>query len=143
SLEGLRALNEAFGAAPGRTGRIRWVEGRIAWIEDGNCDRALESFREARELSPGSSRYRAWSAACLTELERWEEAEKDVTWLLERFPGDGKIRLMVARLYAGQGRTADAIAELEIALGYWSEADANFRPAAEARELLTDLQTAG
>ena len=143
SLEGLRALNEAFGAAPGRTARIRWVEGRIEWIEDGNCDRALESFSEARELSPGSSRYRAWSAACLTELERWEEAEEDVTWLLERFPGDGKIRLMVARLYAGQGRTADAIAELELALGYWSEADANFRPAGEARELLTELQTAG
>ena len=66
-----------------------------------------------------------------------------MTWLLERFPGDGKIRLMVARLYAGQGRTADAIGELELALGYWSEADANFRPAAEARELLTELQTAG
>jgi len=143
SLQGLGALNEAFGDAPGRTARMRWVEGRIAWIEDGNCDRALESFREARELSPGSFRNRAWSAACLIELERWEEAEEDVTWLLERMPGDGKIRLMAARLYGGQGRTADAIAELEIALGYWSEADANFRPAAEARELLTELQTAG
>ena len=36
----------------------------------------------------------------------------------------------------------EAQAELELALGYWSEADANFRPAAEARELLTELQTA-
>jgi tetratricopeptide (TPR) repeat protein len=143
SLEGLKALNEAFGDAPGRTARIRWIEGRIAWLEDGECDRAVESFREAQELSSGSSRYRAWSAACLTELEDWEAAEAEVDWLLDRFPGDGKIRLLAADLYAGRGRTDDAIAELEIALGYWSEADANFRPAAEARELLAELQAAG
>ena len=143
SLQGLRALNEAFGDAPGRNARMRWVEGRIAWIEDGDCDRALESYRAAQELSPRSLTYRAWSTACLTDLERWEEAGEGMTWLLERLPGDGKIRLMAARLYAGQGRTADAIAELELALGYWSEADASFRPAAEARGLLAELQTAG
>ncbi|NNK49109.1 MAG: hypothetical protein HKP01_09585, partial [Gemmatimonadetes bacterium] len=93
--------------------------------------------------SSGSSLYRAWSASCLTELEEWEAAEVEVDWLMERLPGDGKIRLLAANLYAGQGRTDDAIAELEAALEYWSEADADFRPAAEARALLAELQAAG
>jgi tetratricopeptide (TPR) repeat protein len=141
SLEGLIALNEAFGDAPGRAARMRWIEGRIAWIEDGACARAIDSFRSAQKLSPGSSRYRAWSAACLTELERWDEAEAEVADLLERFPGDGKIRLLAANLYAGQARTDDAIAELEVALGYWSEADPDFRPAQEARDLMEQLRS--
>ncbi len=42
SLAGLRGLGEAFGGAPGRS-RIRWVEGRIADLEDGNCRRALRA----------------------------------------------------------------------------------------------------
>jgi tetratricopeptide (TPR) repeat protein len=140
SLAAIPALNEAFGEAPGRTARNLWLEGRIAWEEDGGCARALESFRAAQELSPGSLTYRAWSASCLISLEQWDEAEADVAWLLERLPGDGKIRVVAARLYAGQGRTADAIAELEIALDYWSGADPHYRPAAEARALLEELQ---
>jgi tetratricopeptide (TPR) repeat protein len=140
SVGALHSLNEAFGEAPGRTARLLWIEGRIAMVEDVDCTRALESFRAALELSPGSLTYRAWSASCLISLEQWDEAEADVAWLLERLPGDGKIRVVAARLYAGQGRTADAIAELEIALDYWSEADADFRPAAEARALLEELQ---
>jgi tetratricopeptide (TPR) repeat protein len=143
SLEGLRALNEAFGDAPGRTARIEWVEGRIAWEEDGDCDRGLERFRSAQELSEGSLTFRAWTAACLISLEAWDEAEPEVSLLADRLPGDGKIRVVAARLYAGQGRTADAIAELEIALAYWSAADPDYRPAAEARALLEELQTAG
>ncbi len=143
SLEGLSALNAAFGDAPGRTARIVWIEGRIAWIEDGDCGRAVESFRAAQELSSGSSLYRAWSASCLTELEEWEAAEVEVDWLMERLPGDAKIRLLAANLYAGRGQTDNAIAELETALEYWSEADASFRPAAEARALLAELQAAG
>jgi tetratricopeptide (TPR) repeat protein len=143
SLEGLRSLNEAFGEAPGRFARIHWIEGRIVWLEDGECARALESFRAAQELAPGSYRYGAWSAACLLEQERWEEAEVEVDWLLERLPGNGKVRMLAAQLFAGEGRTADAIAELEIALAYWSAADPDYRPAAEARALLEELQKAG
>ncbi|MCL7959982.1 MAG: tetratricopeptide repeat protein [marine benthic group bacterium] len=143
SLAGLVALNEAFGEAPGRVARHRWVEGRIAWIEDGDCERALWSFREAQELSQGNLTYLAWSAACLTELERYEEAEADVALLVERLPASPKIRVVAARLYAGQGRTEDAVAALEVALAVWAEADSDFRPAAEARALLEELQAAG
>ena len=140
SLIGLAAVNEAFGDAPGRTARIKWVEGRIAELEDGDCGRALDSYQAAQELVPQSARFRAWRARCLTTLERWDEAQADVDWLLERRPGSAKFRLDAARLYAAQDRTADAIAELDAALAIWSEADPDFRPAQEARALLEELQ---
>ena len=140
SLIGLAAVNEAFGDAPDRTARIKWVEGRIAELEDGDCGRALDSYQAAQELVPQSARFRAWRARCLTTLERWDEAQADVDWLLERRPGSAKFRLDAARLYAAQDRTADAIAELDAALAIWSEADPDFRPAQEARALLEELQ---
>ena len=140
SMAALRRLNEAFGEAPGRTARVRWVEGRIAELEDGDCRRALESYQEARQLLPRAPLYRGWLATCLASLEQWDEAEIEVAWLLERYPGSGKVRMVAARYYAAQGRTADAIAEVETALGYWSAADRTYRPEAEARALLEELQ---
>ena len=141
SLSALRALNETFGEAR-LTARIIWVEGRIAELEDGDCRRALRSYEAARDLLPQSPVYRAWLAICLTSLERWEEADGEAAWLLERFPGSAMVRLVAARLYAAQGRKVDAIAELEIALGYWSAADPDYRPAGEARALLEELRSA-
>ena len=138
SLVGLHAVNEAFGDAPVRTARIKWVEGRIAELEDGDCRRALDSYQAAQELAPPWPRFRAWRARCLATLERWDEAQADVDWLLERRPGSAKFRLDAARLYAAQGRTADANAELDVALDIWSEADPDFRPAQEARALLEE-----
>jgi tetratricopeptide (TPR) repeat protein/TolB-like protein len=143
SLDGLRALVDAFGAAPVRTALNTWVEGRIAALEDGDCRRALDSYDVAHELVPRSSLYRAWRARCLTTLERWDEAKAEIGWLLERFPGSAKFRLDAARLYAGQGRTADAVAEAEAALDIWSLADPDFRPAREARAFLEELGAAG
>ena len=143
SLDALRRLNEAFGGAPAREARIRWVEGRIAWLEDGDCRRALSSYQQARELLPQSSLYRGWLAGCLTSLDRLDEAGAEVAWLLERFPGSAKVRIVAARLYAAEGRTTEAIAEVETALDTWSEADPDYRPAAEARALLEELRSAG
>jgi len=139
SLAALRALSEAFGTAPLRA-IIPWVEGRISELEDGDCTRALESYEAARDLLPQSSRYRAWLAICQTSLERWDKAEGEVAWLLERFPGSSMVRLIAAWYYFARGSPADAIAELEIALDYWSGADADYRPAQEARALLEELR---
>jgi tetratricopeptide (TPR) repeat protein len=142
SLAALRALSESFGEAR-VFARISWVEGRIAEQEDGNCRRALESYEAARALLPQAPVYRAWLAICRTSLERWEEAERDVVWLLERFPGSAMIRLIAARQHSDRGRTADAIAELESALDTWSGADADYQPARNARALLEELRAAG
>jgi hypothetical protein len=92
---------------------------------------------------PQSSQFRAWLAACLTSLERWEEAEVELAWLLERFPGSAKVRHLAGWLASERGRTADAMSELEVALDIWSEADSDYRPAQEARALLEELRAGG
>jgi len=143
SLADLRALDAAFGDAPGRQARIVWVEGRIADLEDGNCRRAVDSYQAARDLAPRSALYRGWLGVCLTSLERWEDAEAEVAWLLEHVPGSAEIRQLAGWHYAQRGRTSDAIAQLEIALGYWSTADPDYRPAREARALLEELEQGG
>jgi tetratricopeptide (TPR) repeat protein/TolB-like protein len=141
NLGGLERLDEVFGNAPARQARIRWAEGRIAELEDGTCTRALPSYREATELAPLASLFRAWYANCLIALGRADEAEGEVERLVQRLPGDPKVRMVAARLYALQGRTEAAIGEVENALATWSEADTDFRPAREAREMLRELQT--
>ncbi|MCL7991842.1 MAG: tetratricopeptide repeat protein, partial [marine benthic group bacterium] len=136
SLDELRRLDEVFGGAPARQARIRWAEARMAEQEDGDCHRALPAYEGASELAPTSATYRAWLASCQLSLERWEDAEREIEWLLARYPGDAKIRMVAARLFAGQGDTADAIGQVEAALEIWSDADRDFRPAREAaREL--------
>ena len=77
---------------------------------------------------------------CLRSLGRLEEAEEALVDLINRFPGSAMLRLEAARVYAAQGRTDDAIAELETARETWSEADPEYIPAREARELLVELR---
>ena len=91
-------------------------------------------------MNRGSPRSGSYRGRTLTSLERWSDAEEEVAWLLERAPGRGVYQLDVARYHAARGRTEDAIAELEAALEIWSEADPEYRPAQEARELLRDLR---
>jgi hypothetical protein len=50
---------------------------------------------------------------------------------------------VAAKLYEAEGRTVDAIAEVETALDYWSEAEPEYRPAREARAVLEELKAAG
>jgi tetratricopeptide (TPR) repeat protein len=140
SLTGLRSLREARGASPSRTAYIAYVEGRMAELEDGDCRRALERYDDARELVPLSTLYRGERARCLRALEQWREAEEEIDWLLERYPGWPKIRLEAARLYIARGRNEDAISELDAALGFWSQADPEYHPARQARELLDSLR---
>ena len=140
SLEGMRKWERSRGPTPARTSHGAWVEGRIAELEDGDCERALASYEQALEILPLNEQYLLWRASCLRKLERWDGAEAGITELLEPNPGNAQYRLEAARLFAAQGRTADAIVQLEAALDIWSEADLEFRPAQEAQALLEELQ---
>ena len=140
SLEGMREWERSRGPTPARTSHGAWVEGRIAELEDGDCERALASYEQALEILPLNEQYLLWRASCLRKLERWDGAEAGITELLEPNPGNAQYRLEAARLFAAQERTADAIVQLEAALDIWSEADLEFRPAQEAQALLEELQ---
>jgi len=140
AIESVRALQELFGESEWRRSSKLYYEGRVAELEEGDCARSIDIYVEAVELWGTSLPLRLWMARCLTSLERWDEAAAEVDWLLARYPGYARYRLLAARLHAARGDVDDAIAELEVALAIWSEADADYRPAAEARALLAELQ---
>ncbi len=140
SLAGFRSLLEGLTSNREAKAEINWAEGRIAELEDENCRRALESYREAQKLDPQTPLYHVTRLHCLTSLQSWIDAEQEVVWLLERYPGWGTYRLAIARFYTARGQATDAIEQLETALGFWSEADASYIPAQEARALLVELQ---
>ena len=140
SLAGLRRQREEL--AGGRLGNafISWIEGRIAELEDGNCGRALASYDRAKQLAPLGVLYRVSRLRCFTSDGRWKEAEAEADWLLERHSGSANARLDIARYYVARRQTADAISHLEAADDIWSEADAEYIPARDARALLEELR---
>ncbi len=140
SLAGLLQAAEGIGASAGGNAFITWVEGSIEELEDGNCDRALGSYDRAQEISPLGSMYRLSRLRCYVADMRWTDAEPEVDRLMERGSGYAKHRLAIARYHAARGQTSEAISHLEAALGFWSEADAEYIPAQEARALLDELQ---
>lgn len=140
SLEGMRRMREEIGTGRGPEAFIDWVEGRIAELEDGDCARALARYERASELAPLNDTFRLSHLECLVETKRWPQAEREVDWLLARHPGSAKARVAIARYYAARGRTDEAISHLEAALDIWSEADPEYIPAQEARELLAELR---
>lgn len=140
SLVGYRSLLEGLTSGREIRAEINWAEGRIAELEDENCRRALESYKEAQKLDPQNPLYHVARLTCLTMLQSWNGAEQEVAWLLERYPGRGTYLLAIARFYTARGQAADAIEQLETALGFWSEADDTYIPAQEARALLVELR---
>jgi tetratricopeptide (TPR) repeat protein len=118
---------------------ILWGEGRIAELEDGSCERALQKYDEARRLRPLARRYAVARARCFRELGRLDEAGEEIEWLRERLPGRGDVRLEAARYFAARGKTDEALAQLDSALAGWSGADPEFTPADEARALRAEI----
>jgi len=139
SVAGLRSIEKDSGTSKDHDAFLTWIEASITELEDGNCSRALERYDYASDLLPLSGLYRATRLRCLTSLERWSDAEEEAGWLLERYQGYATYRLDIARYHAARGQTADALSHVEAALNIWSEADAEYIPAQEARALLAEL----
>ena len=74
-------------------------------------------------------------AACLRELGRFDEAEALVREVLRRIPAEPTAHLELARLEVARGRPDEARQAVDASLLAWSDADPEFRPAAEARKL--------
>lgn len=139
----LAGLRERAAAIPLDTRWTRWwetwVEGYVAWWEDGNCRRALASFEVLPTLLPDSWQGRRALLQCYTELERWDDAEAVADWTMRHMPGLAPLRLELARSYAARGERDEALSHLDFVLDVWAEADDGYRPAQEARALRAQL----
>lgn len=141
SLAASREL-DALIQSDARRGFLAWIEGRIAELEDGDCRRAAGLYDQALDLSERSVTVRLTHLRCSTEQARWDAAGEDAEWFLEHQPGLPAHRLAVARYLAARGRRDEAIEHLDYALEVWSEADAAYLPAQEARTLRESLRGA-
>lgn len=80
---------------PPRENRSLWgnhLEAGHFWLERGQPGRALESFQNAEALRPNDLTARRWQGVALRELERWEDAARLFSELLDAAPGDAAIR---------------------------------------------------
>lgn len=146
-LEAARAalitLRERAAAIPLDTRWTRWwetwLEGHIAWWEDGDCRRALTSLEQLPTFRPDTWESRFALLQCYTELKRWDDAQAIADWAMAHTPGWVPFRLEIARYYVARGQRDEALENLDFALDAWAGADAYYRPAQEARALRARL----
>jgi len=81
----------------------------------GRLDEALTHMRRARELDPLSASRRSPVAAVLYYAGRYEEAAKELDEWIQINPGNITAHFGLARVRAAQGRTKDALDQLELA----------------------------
>jgi tetratricopeptide (TPR) repeat protein len=111
----------------------------------GRCEDALALYRSAAEAMQEPMLFYTiremgtdpltGQAACLRELGRFDEAEVLIREVLRRIPAEPTAHLELARLELARGQRDAAGLAVETALLAWADADAEFGPAAEAREL--------
>lgn len=112
-------------------GRLREADLRFYWDwEWGQCE---TGFRQARDLSPGSSDAREHYALCLFQLGRDAEALREIERTLDVEPLSGRAHLVRAELLLGAGRAPEAIE------AYRRAVDLNGGNASRRRRLATVL----
>ena len=112
--------------------------GRVAQM-GGDCEEAIANFNEVLEINPNSLTMRLWISRCQLALGDPEAAEANLLEVLRIIPSLADANYQLALVYEAQGRTEDAIAQLEAAIEIWKNADPEFIPAQEARQKLAEL----
>lgn len=137
-----RALGSARGALDFALGSETFqylylaAEGDLArWQDD--CGRAVPLYRRSLEADPEQSDVRASLAACLLRAGEPGAARDALRDGLALVPADPTLRVAMARVEKSAGHAQAARRELRRALDVWRDADADFAPAREARELLS------
>ncbi|MFQ6102218.1 MAG: protein kinase [Anaerolineae bacterium] len=86
-------------------------------IRMGKVDQALDALWKGMEANPENSTLHKRTAAIALLTERWDVAEKELTWLLEEMPEDALSHTYAAVFMLAQGRPCEeARPELDTAL---------------------------
>jgi tetratricopeptide (TPR) repeat protein len=137
----LAAVEQAIDVTQMETARnpAMSARARIAGLK-GEWEQALAQNRDYLLANPADPVIHTAIAGNLRELGDYAEAERSVRETLRVIPAGANALVELARIYTAQGKVAEAQAALQQALTIWAAADAEYKPAAEARLLLEKLQ---
>jgi tetratricopeptide (TPR) repeat protein len=104
-------LKVAVELEPNRAEAHRML-GRV-YLVDQQDEEAISELRHAVELAPDDERTHLALADALVGTGRWADAELALRETKTRFPGSGRARYVLARLYEREGRNSEAFREFE------------------------------
>jgi tetratricopeptide (TPR) repeat protein len=111
---------------------------RVAELK-GDCNTAIRYFGEALKLDPFDANSRLYMGRCYRKLGNRAEAAAELNKALRAAPASGMANLEMGLLFKDAGDVQKARTYLNRALQTWQIADANFKPARQAREAIAAL----
>jgi tetratricopeptide (TPR) repeat protein len=137
----IQAFIEQFGVqvlqAPVTHARGRALEMRHQYRD------AIDAFRRESDLTPTDISLYTDIGRCQRELGDLTAAEASLERALVTNPYDPKTHYELALVFETRGDTTAAVQHLETALSAWSNADPQYKPAANVREKLVELRGGG
>jgi tetratricopeptide (TPR) repeat protein len=117
---------------------VLYGRGRVAELR-GDCRTAVANYQESAALDPSDTSIHAHLGRCLRKMKQVKDAQAELNKVLTAIPAHGASNLEMGLLMKESGDAAKARAYLQRALQTWQNADSNFKPAAQAREVLATL----
>ena len=118
---------------------ISFAQGTIHELR-GEYEQALRRYDESLASSPNNPSAERHIGRCYRLRREYEKSEKYLLKALKAHPMNAETIYEIARLYLDMGRKKDALEHVTQAMVIWSNADADYKPAQRARELLVELQ---
>jgi tetratricopeptide (TPR) repeat protein len=104
-----------------------------------NWQEALELYLEIQKQNPANTTIHTSIGKSLRNLGRLDEASAAITEALRLIPANAGAHVEMSHIHEARGHIELARRSLSAALEVWAEADADFEPAATARERLATL----
>lgn len=119
---------------------VSYGRGRITEAR-GNCQDALSYYRQSAAADPSDRSIHTHIGRCLGKMGKYDESVAELNKALVAMPASGQANLEMGLLYQERGDAARARQYLEKALRTWPQADAQFKPANQARAALAELKS--
>jgi tetratricopeptide (TPR) repeat protein len=120
------------------------VRGRAQIAElRGDCEQAVRLYEEKNRMDPADFSVLAQAARCYRTLGQPRKAIEYAQRTLAARPYHGRANYETALAYLDAGDRARALEHLRRAVQVWSDADASFEMAAEAKAKLKQLESGG
>jgi tetratricopeptide (TPR) repeat protein len=117
---------------------ITFGGGRLLEIR-GDCEQAIISYKRALEMQPGDRGPNTSIGRCYRVLGDFEMAKSHLLTSITLDPFSPTVNLELARVYSDEGDRERALEHLSTALVVWSNADPEYEPARQARDMYAEL----